>query len=284
MADPQPTTSAAPQRPAPGVADHEAWAGLRQLTAARIGLARSGASLATGPLLELRLAHARARDAVHARLDEERLGAALETLGLPVLAVASAVRDRPQYLMRPDLGRQLTSDSTNVLASNVLANHAGGGHDVALVISEGLSARAIERHAQPLLAALLPQLRADGWRIAPLTIVRQGRVAIGDAVAQLLRARMVVILIGERPGLSAPDSMGAYLTWQPGPQTTDANRNCISNIRPEGIDPTSASFKIMHLLQAMRLREVSGIALKDQTERMLIDDSDGGYRTPAVPI
>jgi ethanolamine ammonia-lyase small subunit len=247
-------------------ASGDPWTALRRLTAARIGLARRGASLATGPLLELRLAHARARDAVHAQLDEERLGADLETLGLPVLSVSSAVSDRPQYLMRPDLGRQLASDSTNVLA-----NHAGSGHDVALVISEGLSARAIERHARPLLAALLPQLRADGWRIAPLTIVRQGRVAIGDQVAQLLRARMVVILIGERPGLSAPDSMGAYLTWHPGPHTTDANRNCISNIRAEGIDPTGASFKVMHLLRAMRVRETSGIALKDETERLLIE-------------
>jgi ethanolamine ammonia-lyase small subunit len=246
------------------------WAALRRLTAARIGLVRSGASIATGPLLEFRLAHARARDAVQARLDEERLGADLETLGLPVLAVSSAVSDRPQYLMRPDLGRQLAPDATNVLAS-----HAGSGHDVALVISDGLSARAVERHARPFLAALLPPLRAASWRIAPLTIVRQGRVAIGDAVARLLAARMVVVLIGERPGLSAPDSMGAYLTWQPGPHTTDANRNCISNIRPEGIDPAEAARKAMHLLRAMRMREVSGIALKDESERLLIHDIEG---------
>ena len=173
MADPRPTTSAA---------DHEAWAGLRRLTAARIGLQRSGASLATAPMLELRLAHARARDAVHAPLDEERLRADLAALGLPVLTVSSAVRNRPQYLMRPDLGRQLAPD-----AGTVLASHAGSGHDVALVVTEGLSARAVARHAQPLLAKLLPPLRADGWRMAPLIIVRQGRVAIGDAVAQLLR-------------------------------------------------------------------------------------------------
>ncbi len=265
MADPQPTPIAAAAQPAPGAADDAAWAGLRRLTAARIGLRRSGASLATGPLLELRLAHARARDAVHAPLDEERLRADLAALGLPVLAVASAVRDRPQYLMRPDLGRQLSSDS-----EAVLAEHAGNGHDVALVIADGLSARAVERHARPLLAELLPLLRADGWRVAPLTIVRQGRVALGDVVAKLLRASMVVILIGERPGLSAPDSMGAYLTWQPGPHTTDANRNCISNIRPEGIDPPSAAFKVMPLLRAMRARQMSGVALKDETERLLI--------------
>jgi ethanolamine ammonia-lyase small subunit len=254
-------------------ASEDPWAALRRLTAARIGLARSGASLATGPLLEFRLAHARARDAVHAPLDEERLRACLAALGLPVLTVASAVRDRPQYLMRPDLGRQLAPD-----AEAVLTAYAGDGHDIALVITDGLSARAVERHAVPLLNALLPQLQAGGWRVGPLTLVRQGRVAIGDAVAQMLRARLVVILIGERPGLSAPDSMGAYLTWQPGPHTTDANRNCISNIRPEGIDPASAALKVLHLMRAMRAREMSGVALKDETERLLIGTSESRDR------
>jgi ethanolamine ammonia-lyase small subunit len=247
------------------------WASLRGLTAARIGLARSGASLATGPMLELRLAHARARDAVHAPLDEERLRAGLTAQGWPVLTVSSAVRDRAQYLMRPDLGRQLAPD-----AAAVLADQAGSGHDVALVITDGLSARAVERHAPPLLSALLPQLHADGWSVAPLTLLRQGRVAIGDAVAHVLRARLVAVLIGERPGLSAPDSMGAYLTWQPGPHTMDANRNCISNIRPEGIDPASAASKVFHLLRAMRARELSGIALKDETEQLLVGTSQHG--------
>jgi ethanolamine ammonia-lyase small subunit len=257
------------QSPTSAETSEDPWAGLRRLTAARIGLARSGASLATGPLLEFRLAHARARDAVHAPLDEARLRADLATLGMPVLAVASAVRDRAHYLMRPDLGRQLALGS-----EAVLAEEAGSGHDVALVITDGLSARAVERHARPLLADLLPRLQADGWRIAPLALVRQGRVAIGDAVAQLLRARMVVVLIGERPGLSAPDSMGAYLTWQPGPHTTDANRNCISNIRPEGINPAGAAFKVMHLMRAMRAREMSGVALKDESERLVIGASE----------
>jgi ethanolamine ammonia-lyase small subunit len=262
MPDPQrPTFAVAPQ-----TADDMAWAGLRSLTAARIGLQRTGASLATGPLLELRLAHARARDAVHAPLDEDRLHTDLAALGLPVLMASSAVRDRPQYLMRPDLGRLLAPDS-----QAMLAGQAGGGHDLALVVTDGLSARAVERHAAPLLAGLLPGLRTAGWRVAPIIIVRQGRVAIADAVAQLLRARMVAVLIGERPGLSAPDSMGAYLTWQPGPHTTDANRNCISNIRPQGIDPVAAARKVMHLLRAMRVRELSGVGLKDETERLLID-------------
>ena len=241
------------------------WADLRRLTAARIGLARSGASLATPPLLELRLAHARARDAVHARLDEAHLCADLAPLSAPVLVVASAVRDRAEYLMRPDLGRQLAPE-----ADATLAPHADSGHDVAFVITDGLSARAVERHAAALLARLLPQLQSDAWHIAPLTIVRQGRVAIGDAVAQRLRARMIVILIGERPGLTAPDSMGAYLTWQPRPQTTDAERNCISNIRPEGVAPAEAAAKVFHLMRAMRTRQLSGVALKDESERLLI--------------
>jgi ethanolamine ammonia-lyase small subunit len=250
----------------PAETDDDPWADLRRLTAARIGLQRTGASLATAPLLEFRLAHARARDAVQAPLDTEWLRAALAPLGLPVLTVGSAVRDRAQYLMRPDLGRQLAPDT-----ASMLEGHAVGGHDVALVVSDGLSARAVARHAAPLLAALLPQLRAADWRIAPLTIVRQGRVAIGDAVAQLLRARMVVMLIGERPGLSAPDSMGAYLTWQPGPHTTDANRNCISNIRPEGLDPADAAYKVLHMLRVMRVRQTSGVVLKDETEQALIE-------------
>jgi ethanolamine ammonia-lyase small subunit len=252
-----------------GPSDDTAWAGLRSFTAARIGLARSGASLATTPLLEFRLAHARARDAVHAPLDEARLSSDLAALGLPVLMVASAVRDRAQYLMRPDLGRELAPE-----ADAALAPHAAKRHDVAFVVTDGLSARAVERHAAPLLAALRPPLKAERWRIAPFTIVRQGRVAIGDAVAQLLRARMVVVLIGERPGLTAPDSMGAYLTWQPRPQTTDAERNCISNIRPEGIDPADAAAKVLHLMHAMRTRRLSGVALKDETERPLIASTD----------
>jgi len=253
------------QAPTPATSD-DPWAELRRLTAARIGLKRSGASLSTPALLEFRLAQARARDAVHAPLDEARLCADLAVLGLPVLRVASAVRDRMQYLMRPDLGRQLAAE-----AGATLAPHAGSRHDVAFVVTDGLSARAVERHAAALLAMLLPRLRTDGWHVAPLTIVRQGRVAIGDAVAQHLRARMVVILIGERPGLTAPDSMGAYLTWQPGQQTTDADRNCISNIRPEGNAPADAAAKVLHLMRAMRALRLSGVALKDETDLLLIE-------------
>lgn len=242
------------------------WANLRKRTAARVGLKRSGASLATQPLLEFQLAHARARDAVHAPLDDERLASDLAPLGLPVLRIASAVTDKQSYLMRPDLGRQLTRDATAILAP-----HAGG-YDVVFVISDGLSAQAVQRHTTPLLTEALPLLRSQGWRIAPLVIVRHGRVAIGDAAATAIGATCAAVLIGERPGLSAPDSMGAYLTWQPGAATTDADRNCLSNIRPAGIGTADAAFKLTHLMAAMRARRQSGVLLKDLSDRLLLGE------------
>jgi ethanolamine ammonia-lyase small subunit len=241
------------------------WAGLRQLTAARIGLARTGAALSTGPLLDFRLAHARARDAVSEALDEGRLARELAALALPILSVSSAAPDRQAYLMRPDLGRRLDPRYGNMLAAH------RGDCDAAFVVADGLSARAVQAHAEPVLAAAVPTLRAEGWRIGPLVIVRHGRVAIGDAIATALGAKCVAVLIGERPGLSAPDSMGAYLTWKPHAGTTDAQRNCISNIRPEGIDYEAAALKLVHLLDAMRARGLSGVGLKDDTDRRLIE-------------
>jgi len=258
-----PSRRRAPHRP-PRKSD-DPWVDLRRLTAARIGLKRAGASLATGPLLEFQLAHARARDAVHAPLDAPGLIADLGGFGVPVLDIASAAADRQHYLMRPDLGRRLAAG-----AEAVLAPHAGG-HDLVFVVSDGLSARAVQAHARPVLAGVLPELRAEGWRIAPLIVVRHGRVAIGDAIGMALGASCAAILIGERPGLTAPDSMGAYLTWQPHRQTTDADRNCISNIRPEGIGYADAAFKLAHLLRAMRARRLSGVALKDDSDRLLIE-------------
>jgi ethanolamine ammonia-lyase small subunit len=235
------------------------WSAFRALTPARIALATTGASLATAPLLDFRLAHARARDAVHEALDEARLVTDLAALGTPALVVASAAADRQRYLMRPDLGRRLAPD-----AAATLAPHAGA-YDVAFVIADGLSARAAQMHAARVLAAALPQL--DRWRIAPLVVVCQGRVAIGDAVANALGAQAVAILIGERPGLTAPDSLGAYLTWQPNAPSTDADRNCISNIRPDGIGYSEAAEKLVHLLTAMRARRMSGVRLKDESDR-----------------
>ena len=254
-----------PTHSSPQSTSIDLWAPFRALTSARIGLARSGASLATGPLLDFRLAHARARDAVHAGLDEPRLADELAALGRPVLTVDSEVRDQPHYLMRPDLGRRLAPEAQAALMAQA------GDHDLVVVMAAGLSARAVASHAGPLLAATLPRLA--GWRIAPLVIVRHGRVAIGDAVAQALDARAVAVLIGERPGLSAPDSLGAYLTWRPGPRTTDAERNCISNIRPAGIAPADAASRLAHLLATMRARGLSGVGLKDETEGRLIGEA-----------
>jgi ethanolamine ammonia-lyase small subunit len=227
-------------------------------------LQRTGASLATGPQLDFQLAHARARDAVHEPLDEPRLVADLAKLGLPVVQMASAAPDRHTYLMRPDIGRRLGPD-----AGGTLTPHAGS-YDAVFVITDGLSARAVQSHASPTLAGALSTLRNEGWRIAPLVLVRHGRVAIGDAVANALGAACVTVLIGERPGLTAPDSMGAYLTWQPTPRTTDADRNCISNIRPNGIGYADAAFKLAHMLRAMRARRLSGVQLKDDSDRLLI--------------
>ncbi len=245
----------------PAMLDDDLWTGLRRLTAARIGLKRVGASLATGPRLDFKFAHARARDAVHEALDQPRLVADLSTLHAPVLEVASAAGDRQSYLMRPDLGRRLSAG-----AEAMLAAHAGR-YDIAFVVSDGLSARAVQMHATPVLAGVLRVLRTEGWRIAPLVIVTQGRVAIGDAVAATLGADCVALLIGERPGLSAPDSMGAYLTWRPQPHTTDADRNCISNIRPDGISYVDAASKLAHMLRAMRELRASGLRLKDDSDR-----------------
>ncbi len=237
------------------------WARLRRLTAARIGLARSGASLATAPLLEFKLAHARARDAVHEPLDQARLVADLGSLDVPVRAAASAADDRQTYLMRPDLGRRLARETATALAKDA------GQYDVAIVICDGLSARAVQTHAQPVLAELLPKLR--GVRIAPLVVVLHGRVAIGDTMAGLLGADCAAVLIGERPGLTAADSMGAYLSWRPSPQTTDADRNCVSNIRPDGIGYADAAAKLAFLLTAIRGRQLSGVQLKDDSDRLL---------------
>jgi ethanolamine ammonia-lyase small subunit len=251
------------QRPDQPPLHSDLWLALRRLTAARIGLARTGASLATAPLLALRLAHARARDAVHAPLDTAHLVHALQGLGLPVVTLASAALDRAHYLRRPDLGRRLAAD-----AAARLAPYAGD-YDVVFVVSDGLSAGAVAAHAQPLLAQVLPRLLPDRWCVAPLVVVHHGRVAVGDAIAVALNARIVAMLIGERPGLSSPDSMGAYLTSRPTPQTTDADRNCISNIRPEGLRYPDAALRLLHLLAAMRMRRLSGVRLKDSGDRLL---------------
>lgn len=236
------------------MADLELWNRMRRHTAARIGLGRAGSGLSTPDHLAFQLAHAEARDAVHVPLD---FGSLAQEIGRDYLTVASAAPDRRTYLTRPDLGRRLKSEDYDRLKSK-----AGAGCDLAVVVADGLSARAVQQNAAPLLAALLPQL--TGWRLSPVVLVNQGRVAIGDAVGEALGAAMVLMLIGERPGLSSPDSLGAYITWEPRTGRTDAERNCVSNIRPAGLDYPQAVHKLLYLLSEARRRQLTGVDLKDE--------------------
>jgi len=230
---------------------------LRALTPARVGLGRTGVSQQTRDLLDFQRCHALARDAVHARLEAAALAATLTQLtGSPVLHLHSAASDRATYLQRPDLGRQLDELSRAQLAHLPQAAPC----NLALIVADGLSALAVERHAAPLLAELLPRLR--GWSLAPLCVVEQGRVAIGDEIGAALGARMAVVLLGERPGLSSPDSLGIYMTWEPRPGRTDAERNCISNVRGGGLGYAEAAVQLAALLAEARRLQLSGVALK----------------------
>ena len=235
------------------------WRALRSLTGARIALGRAGGSLPTRALLELRLAQARARDAVHEEFATTGLVEDLKRRGYEVMVVHSAAADRCSYLLRPDLGRRLDDSSRRNLESAAGKFPPG---DAGFVLADGLSAAAIDRHAMALLDLVTPRLAEQGWTIAPLVVVRQGRVAIGDEIAQMLGAQMVVVLIGERPGLSAPDSLGAYLTWRPRPGVTDADRNCVSNIRPEGLAYEQAARTLIHLMRQARRHKLTGVRLK----------------------
>lgn len=242
----------------------DAWAPLRGLTAARIALGSAGTSLPTARLLEFQADHARARDAVHAALDAEALAERLADAGLPVLHAHSAAPDRAVYLQRPDLGRRLDEASRARLAAA-----ADGPREAVFVVADGLSALAVERHAAPLLADVAGRLRAAGWRMGPIVVVRQGRVAIGDEIGALLGAGLVAVLIGERPGLSAPDSLGVYLTHDPRPGRVDAERNCISNIRPAGLPSPAAAHTLAWLMTEARRRALTGVALRDESPSFL---------------
>lgn len=244
---PAPAAEADTSPEVPAAADP--WAALRPLTPARIALGRTAASLPTGALLAFGVAHAQARDAVHAALDVPVLRAALlAAFGGTAVAIASAAPDRAAYLARPDWGRRLSGASAADLQAL-----AAAPADVLFVISDGLSASAAQHHALPLLQATLPRLAAAGRSVGPLLIATQARVALADAAAAILGARLVVSLIGERPGLSAPDSLGAYVTFAPRPgRTTDAERDCLSNIRPGGLDPAEAGERLAaRILEAL---------------------------------
>jgi ethanolamine ammonia-lyase small subunit len=232
---------------------------MRAATPARIGLPRAGASIATGEHLAFQLAHAKARDAVHEPFDAGALVDGIRARGLSAVQLHSAAADRLTYLARPDLGRRLDDASRTALTA------LPRGYDVAFVLVDGLSARAVASHALPLLDQSLPSLRGNGWRIGPIAVITQGRVAIGDEIGQILDATLVCILIGERPGLTSPDGLGAYLTWQPMIGRTDAERNCLSNIRPAGMTYGEAAQRLVHLCAQARLRHCTGVMLKDDT-------------------
>ena len=250
-----------PIAPRAGAAGPDPWSHLRQLTAARIGLGRAGGSLPTAPLLAFQLAHARARDAVHLELDQDSLARRLDEAGLEHIWLHSAARDRATFIARPDLGRILDETSRRRLEA---MPHPGTPFDCAFVVTDGLSALAVQSHAAALLSTVVPRLRTDGWTMAPVVVVRQGRVAVADEVGALLPARMTVLLVGERPGLSSPDSLGLYITWDPLPGRSNAERNCISNVRePEGLHYALAAHKLYHLMTEARRRKLTGVDLKE---------------------
>lgn len=235
---------------------------LRKFTPARVGLGRAGNSLPTRELLQLQLAHARARDAVWAKLDAQALAVDLRRIAGECLLARSTAPNRQVYVRRPDLGGRLSDDSRRLLADR------RGHFDAAFMIADGLSAIAVERHAGRVLELILGRLDPLVWKVAPIVIVEEGRVAIGDEIAECLGSSMSVVFIGERPGLSSPDSLGIYLTWNPHPGLTNAHRNCISNIRAEGLSYAAAAEELLFLMNYSREKKISGTGLKGNA-RML---------------
>ncbi|HLL93622.1 MAG TPA: ethanolamine ammonia-lyase subunit EutC [Spirosoma sp.] len=234
------------------------WQTLKAFTDARIALGKTGVSVPIKESLALKLAHAHAKDAVYSSLDKGSLLASLKAAGLPVYCLQSRAANRDIYLQRPDLGRRLADDSAGVLGQLDPAPA-----DLSIILADGLSAIALNENAWPVVQLLIDTARKKKYSIAPLTLVEQGRVAIADEIGSLLQARLTVILIGERPGLSSFDSMGAYMTYAPHPGLTDERRNCVSNIRRQGLSAAMAAEKIMYLIhEAFRL-ELTGVALKD---------------------
>lgn len=243
---------------------HDPWQPLRRFTHARIGLGRRGDSLPTHALLQFQSDHAEARDAVHTPFDSAGLAAQLAALGHDVLHVASAAADRATYLQRPDLGRTLDDAARNRLCEH--AHRSPTTYDAVFVIADGLSARAVHRHAAAVVERTTTALRMLGWRVGPVVLVTQGRVAIGDVIGAILHAEQVAVLIGERPGLSVADSLGVYLTYAPRPGRTDAERNCISNIHAHGLSYAAAAHTLVYVMTEARRLKLTGVDLKDHRQ------------------
>ncbi|QLG95599.1 ethanolamine ammonia-lyase subunit EutC [Pseudomonas yamanorum] len=248
------------------------WLELRRLTPARIALGRTGTSIPTGAQLDFQFAHAQARDAVHLPFDHAGLSSQLKERGRDSLLLHSAAVDRHSYLQRPDLGRRLSDESAQTLRDYAQANP--GGVDLAVVVADGLSALAVHKHTLPFLTRMEEQTHAEGWSLSPVILVEQGRVAVADEIGQLLGAKMVVILIGERPGLSSPDSLGLYFTYNPKVGLTDAYRNCISNVRLEGLSYGMAAHRLLYLMREACRRQLSGVNLKDEAQVQTIESDD----------
>ncbi|RUR52887.1 ethanolamine ammonia-lyase subunit EutC [Vreelandella populi] len=249
------------------------WERLRAFTDARIGLGRAGVSLPTRKLLEFQLAHAQAQDAVHCPLEVDTLAREMqETFALKEtpLRLHSQAEDRAIYLQRPDFGRRLNDDSRERLHAAAASQSRVA---LAVVVVDGLSALAVQQNSLPFLKALYQQFEQDAaeWPLAPLTIVEQGRVAIGDEIGALLNAEAVLVMIGERPGLSSPDSLGLYMTWAPEPGLKDDRRNCISNVRPAGLQMDEAARRLFLLLKEARQQKLSGVKLKDRSEDNVLE-------------
>jgi len=256
----------------PPIDPQNPWLELRRLTPARIALGRSGTSMPTGAQLDFQYAHAQARDAVHLPFDHAGLSAQLAEAGRASLLLQSAASDRHSYLQRPDLGRKLSEHSAQTLRDYAAAHP--GGVDLAVVVADGLSALAVHRHTLPFLARMEEQTEAEGWSLSPVILVEQGRVAVADEIGQLLGAKMVVILIGERPGLSSPDSLGLYFTYNPKVGLTDAYRNCISNVRLEGLSYGMAAHRLLYLMREACRRQLSGVNLKDEAQLQTIESEN----------
>ena len=239
------------------------WASIRKYTQARIAIGRCGSSIPTKELLDFKLCHAKAIDAVSTMLDSSQMAQKIESMfGEKVHLLHSLANDRAEYLRRPDLGRKLSDESIEKLSALNVSPQA----DVALVIADGLSSFAIEKNTVPFLEKFLPLLKEKGFSLAPITLAEQARVAIADEIGVTFGAKLSVILIGERPGLKTPDSLGIYMTYRPESGTTDERRNCISNVRMEGLPYEIAAQKLIYLISEAFTRQLSGVELKDEQD------------------